>query len=119
MKTIEINLKERLVKITLVTRSAATFKNNCKRDFGIPPKNWRCKTIKKNENEYIILLKTTIETSGDRVRIDILGTRLVTALMELSRDFSEDKDTQRKVFKMSFQKLINDYLYNFIFSSQN
>ena len=68
MKTIGINLKERLVKITIVTRSAANFKYSCKRDFGIPPKNWRCKTIKKNENEYIILLKTTIEIDEEKYK---------------------------------------------------
>ena len=115
MKTTKINLGEKIVKITLVMRSAANFKGSCKKDFGVTSKGWNVKSVKKSENEYYILLKTTTESGGVLVNVNRLGSRFATELVEVSRELSlGNKDQEKKIFKKAHYELMENLLDGYI-----
>ena len=115
MKTTKINLGEKEVKITLVMRSAANFKGSCKKDFGVTSKGWNVKSVKKSENEYYILLKTTAEAGGVLVNVNRLSSRFATELVEVSRELSlENKDQEKKIFRKAHYELMKNLLDGYI-----
>ena len=115
MKTTKINLGEKIVKITLVMRSTANFKGSCKKDFGITSKGWNVRSVKKSENEYYILLKTTTEAGGVLVNVSRLSSRFATELVEVSRELSSgNKDQEKKIFKKAHYELMENLLDGYI-----
>lgn len=115
MKTSKIKLSdERLVKITLVMRSAANFKSSCIKDFGISPKGWKSKLIKKNENEYLILLKTTTESGGALVNVSRLGSRFAKELLNMTREVSCCVEEQNKIFEKAHYDLMENLMEGWV-----
>lgn len=115
MRTTKINLGEKIVKITLVMRSAANFKGSCKKDFGVTSKGWNVRSVKKSENEYYILLKTTAEAGGVLVNVSRLSSRFATELVEVSRELSlGNKDQEKKIFKKAHYELIENLLDDYV-----
>ena len=115
MRTTKINLGEKIVKITLVMRSAANFKGSCKKDFGVTSKGWNIRSVKKSENEYYILLKTTAEAGGVLVNVSRLSSRFATELVEVSRELSlGNKDQEKKIFKKAHYELIENLLDGYV-----
>ena len=115
MRTTKINLGEKIVKITLVMRSAANFKGSCKKDFGVTSKGWNVRSVKKSENEYYILLKTTAEAGGVLVNVSRLSSRFATELVEVSRELSlGNKDQEKKFFKKAHYELIENLLDGYV-----
>lgn len=112
MKTSKIKLSSGLKKVTLVMRSAANFKNSCEKDFRISPKGWKSKLIKKSENEYFILLKTTTESGGHLLNVSRLGSRFAKELLNITRELNCEE--QNKFFEKAHYDLMENLMEGWV-----